>query len=112
MARSVEDVKNWMNCFRWVVKLIRDEYGIDETILTRTAVLESDAGLSIEQVEEIVEIISESFGIRFPNGTLDEIVKLEELCLLTSWIAGFYKRPEFISEAFEAKCRGMNSIAA
>ncbi|MGQ9370274.1 acyl carrier protein [Azospirillum sp. A39] len=101
-----------MNCFRWVVKLIRDEYGIDEAKLTRTAVLETDLGLTIEQVEEIVEIISESFQIRFPDGALDEVIKLEELCLLTSWISGFYKRPEFISDDFEAKCRGMNSIAA
>lgn len=112
MSRSVEDVKNWMNCFRWVVKLIRDEYGIDEAILTRTAVLEKDLGLTIEQIEEIVEIIGDSFAMRFPDGVLDEVVKLEELCLVTSWMAGFYKRPEFISDEFEAKCRSMNRIAA
>lgn len=112
MSRSVEDVKNWMNCFRWIVKLIRDDYGIDEGKLIRTAVLESDLGLSIEQIEEIMEIISQSFRIRFPDGALDELVKLEELCLLTSWLAGFHKRPEFISADFESRCRGLNAIAA
>ena len=33
----IDDVKNWMNMFRWIVKLIRDEYGIEESRLTRTA---------------------------------------------------------------------------
>jgi len=108
MARSTEDVKNWMNMFRWIVKLIRDEYGIDEKILTRTAVLESDCGLSIEQVEQVLEFIADSFEIRFPEGTLNEIVKLEELCMLASWIKGYYKLPEFISPDFEARCRGLN----
>src|SRR5690242_10185763 len=103
MSRSTDDVKNWMNMFRWIVKLIRDEYGIDEKILVRTATLETDIGLSIEQVEQVLEFISDSFAIRFPDGTLDEIVKLEELCMLASWIKGYYKRPEFISEAFEAR---------
>src|SRR3954451_5466602 len=77
--RSTEDVKNWMNMFRWIVKLIRDEFGIDEKILVRTATLETDMGLSIEQVEQVLEYIAESFQVRFPENTLDEIVKLEEL---------------------------------
>lgn len=112
MSRSTEDVKNWMNMFRWIVKLIRDEFGIDEKILVRTATLETDMGLSIEQVEQVLEYIAESFQISFPENTLDEIVKLEELCMLASWMKGYYKRPEFISDGFEAQCRGINEIAA
>ena len=112
MSRSTEDVKNWMNMFRWIVKLIRDEFGIDEKILVRTATLETDMGLSIEQVEQVLEYIAESFQISFPENTLDEIVKLEELCMLASWMKGYYKRPEFISEGFESQCRGINEIAA
>jgi hypothetical protein len=98
--------------FRWIVKLIRDEFDIDEKILVRTATLETDMGLNIEQVEQVLEFIAESFQIRFPEGTLDEIVKLEELCMLASWIKGFYKRPEFISDNFEGRCREINKIAA
>ncbi|MBF0562813.1 MAG: acyl carrier protein [Alphaproteobacteria bacterium] len=109
-ARSVEDVKNWMNMFRWIVKLIRDDYGIDEKLLVRTANLETDCGLSIEQVEEVLDIIAESFVISFPGGTLDEVVKLEELCMLASWIKGYYKRPEFLSEAFVGRCAAVNTI--
>ena len=101
-----------MNMFRWIVKLIRDEFGIDEKILVRTATLETDMGLSIEQVEQVLEYIAESFCISFPENTLNEIVKLEELCMLASWMKGFYKRPEFISDGFEAQCRGINEIAA
>ena len=86
--------------FRWIVKLIRDEFGIDEKILVRTATLETDMGLSIEQVEQVLEYIAESFQVRFPENTLDEIVKLEELCMLASWMKGYYKRPEFISDGF------------
>ena len=112
MARSVEDVKNWMNMFRWIVKLIRDEYGVDENILVRTATLETDCGLTIEQVEEVLEMIAQSFVIRFPEGTLDEIVRLEELCMLASWIKGYYKRPEFLSDGFETRCRAINPIPA
>ena len=48
MSRPIDDVKNWMNMFRWIVKLIRDEYEVDEQILVRTAVLETDCGLVIE----------------------------------------------------------------
>ena len=112
MSRSTEDVKNWMNMFRWIVKLIRDEFGIDEKILVRTATLETDMGLSIEQVEQVLEYIAESFQVTFPENTLDEIVKLEELCMLASWMKGFYKRPEFISDGFESQCRDFNEIAA
>jgi hypothetical protein len=78
----------------------------------RTATLETDMGLSIEQVEQVLEYIAESFQISFPENTLDEIVKLEELCMLASWMKGFYKRPEFISDGFEAQCRDVNAIAA
>lgn len=108
MARSIDDVKNWMTMFRWIVKLIRDDYDIDEAKLVRHAVLETEIGLSIEQVEQVLDIVSESFQIHFPGGTLDEIVKLEELCMLASWIKGFYKRPDFISDGFDAKCHAVN----
>ena len=97
-----------MTMFRWIVKLIRDEYDVEETVLTRAAVLETDCGLAIEQIEALLGIMSESFNLRFPPGTLDEILKLEELCMLASWMKGLYKRPPFISEGFEASCRGMN----
>ena len=53
MPPPIDDVKNWMNMFRWIVKLIRDEYEMDESILTRTAALETDCGLMIEQLEAI-----------------------------------------------------------
>ena len=109
MVPPTDDVKNWMTMFRWIVKLIRDEYDVDEQKLVRTAVLETDCGLAIEDVEAVLTIVAESFAVRFPPGTLDEIVKLEELCMLASWLKGFYKRPDFISEAFEAKCRGLNA---
>lgn len=108
MAPPVEDVRNWMNMFRWIVKLIRDDYEVDEAILTRTAVLETDCGLLIEQVETVLETIAESFALRFPTGTLDEVVRLEELCMVASWMKGLYKRPPFISEGFEAQCRALN----
>jgi len=112
MSRPVDDVKNWMNMFRWIVKLIRDEYQIDEARLVRTAALETDIGLSGEQVEEVMGTIAESFVMRFPDGTLNEVLKLEELCMLASWIKGFYKKPEFISADFEAKCRSANPAMA
>ena len=99
MSRPTDDVKNWMNMFRWIVKLIRDDFGIEEARLTRNAVLESDLGLSIEQVEETMEIIAASFAVRFPADTLDEVLRLEELCMLASWMKGLYKRPPFISVA-------------
>ena len=108
MLRPVDDIKNWMNMFRWIVKLIRDEYGIEEARLVRGALLETELGLSIDQVEEMLGTIAGAFRIRFPAGTLDEVLKLEEICMLASWIKGFYKRPEFISAAFDAACRGAN----
>ncbi|WP_207484254.1 acyl carrier protein [Arenibaculum pallidiluteum] len=112
MSRSTEGVTNWMHLFRWIVKLIRDEYGIDEKILVRHATLETDCGLSIEQVEELLEAIAESFAIRFPPGVLDEVVKLEELCMVSAWIKGLYKQPEFLSDGFASRCREINAIAA
>jgi hypothetical protein len=109
MAHPTDDVINWMNMFRWIVKLIRDEYEVEETTLTRSAVLEADCGLSIEQVEALLDTISQSFDLRFPQGTLDEVVKLEELCMLAAWMKGLYKRPEFISADYEARCRSANA---
>jgi len=108
MARSTDDVKNWMNMFRWIVKLIRDEFDVDETVLVRTAVLETDCGLMIEQVEAVLRIIVESFSLFFPDSMLDEVVKLEELCMLVAWMKGLYKQPEFISGGFETRCRAAN----
>lgn len=97
--------------FRWIVKLIRDDYGIDESRLVRTAALETDLGLQLEQVEELLDTVAESFQIRFPDGTLDEVLRLEELCLVASWLRGLYKRPPFIGESFEARCRSLNPTA-
>jgi hypothetical protein len=94
--------------FRWIVKLIRDDFVVDETILVRTAMLETDCGLAIERVEAMVSIIAESFHLSFPAGTLDEVLKLEELLMLAAWMKGLYKRPEFISDGFEARCRAAN----
>jgi hypothetical protein len=108
MSKSTEDVKNWMNLFRWIVKQIRDDYGIDEKKLVRTAQLEGELGLDGEQLEQILEMVADGFQIRFPEGTLNEVLRLEELCLLASWMKGFYKRPEFISDGFEAACRDLN----
>src|SRR5579859_1598937 len=108
MAASTADITNWMHMFRWIVKLIRDDYGIDEAKLVRTALLETDLGLQLEQIEEVLETVATSFQIRFPSGTLDEVLRLEELCLLASWLKGFYKRPPFIGDAFEAHCRALN----
>ncbi|WP_431283769.1 acyl carrier protein [Humitalea sp. 24SJ18S-53] len=108
MSRPIGDVTNWMTMFRWIVKLIRDEYGVEEAKLTRHALLETEIGLSIEQIEEVLGTIGDAFTLRFPDGTLDEILRLEELCMLASWVKGFYKRPEFISTGFEATCRGAN----
>jgi len=109
VQRPIDDVKNWMHMFRWIVKLIRDDHTVDEAILTRSAVLESDCGLTIEQVEGLLDTIADSFELRFPRGTLDEVVKLEELCMLAAWMRGLYKRPEFISSDFEIRCRGLNA---
>jgi hypothetical protein len=108
MPPPTDDVKNWMTMFRWIVKLIRDEYDVDESILTRSAFLETDCGLMAEQLEAILGVVSESFGLLFPSETLYEVLKFEELCMLASWMKGLYKRPSFISVEFEAACRGMN----
>ena len=109
MPLPTDDVKNWMHMFRWIVKTIRDEYEVDETILTRSAVLESDCGLVVEQVETVLETISGCFEVRFPPGTLDEVVRLEELCMLAAWMKGLYKRPDFMSPGFEEICRAANA---
>ena len=109
MTRPTDDVKNWMNMFRWIVKLIRDDYDVDEQQLTRTAVLETDCGLVIEQIEAVLAVIAESFELRFPPETLDEVLKLDELCMVASWMKGLYKQPDFISGTFEASCRSVNA---
>ena len=109
--RDVTDVKNWMNMFRWVVKLIRDDYGVDEEKLTRYALIETDIGLTLEQTEEVLEIVSGCFAIKFPAGTLDELVKFEEMCMLSAWLHGLYKRPEFLSAGFVAKAAALNPRA-
>ncbi len=94
--------------FRWIVKVIRDDYGIEEAQLTRHGALETELGLGIEQVEEVLGIIGQSFAIRFTEGVLDEVLRLEELCMLTSWLKGFYRQPDFISDGFAALCRAAN----
>ena len=88
-----DDVKNWMHMFRWIVKLIRDEFDVDEAILTRTAVLETDCGLVIEQVEAVLGLVGGGFGLRFPPETLNEVLRLEELCMLASWMKGSLQAP-------------------
>ena len=108
MQRSVDDVKNWMNMFRWIVKLIRDEYQVEEARLTRAAMLERDLGLTPEQIAEILKTVAESFSIFFPRCASCEVERLEELCLLASWLSGLYKRPDFLCARFEAKCRDAN----
>jgi hypothetical protein len=108
MIPPTDDVKNWMHLFRWIVKLIRDQYEVEESRLVRTAVLETDCGLAIEDVEAVMSVTGEAFRIRFPPGTLDEVLRLEELCLLASWLAGFYKRPDFLSDGFAQACQGLN----
>jgi hypothetical protein len=107
----VSDVRNWQELSRAIVKLIRDQYGIEESRLTRTAVLEADLGLNIEQVERILEYVSETFSVQFPPGTLDEVLKLEELCLLACWLRGFYKQPSYVSAGFADQCRALNPSA-
>jgi len=111
MSPSTADVKNWMHLFRWIVKLIRDEYHIDESRLVRTASLETDLGLSIEQVEQVLDYVAASFELRFPGGTLDEVLKLDELCMLAAWLAGLYKRPPCIGDDFAASCMAANDRA-
>jgi hypothetical protein len=111
MVPPTDDVKNWMHMFRWIVKLIRDEYEIDEAVLTRTAILETDCGLMIEQVESVLGTIAGAFSVAFPAGTLDEVLKLEELCMLAAWLKGLYKQPPFLSDAFVDRCRAANPAA-
>ena len=111
MPPPIDDVKNWMHMFRWIVKLIRDEYGVGEDKLTRTADIETDIGLSIEQREEVLDIIAQAFGVKFPDGTLDELVKFEEMCLLAAWLHGLYKRPEFIGDAYAGAASAINPRA-
>jgi hypothetical protein len=62
----------------------------------------------IEQLEAILAIVAESFSLRFPPETLNEVLKLEEFCMLASWMKGLYKRPPFISDEFESTCRELN----
>ncbi len=109
--RDTSQVKNWMNMFRWVVKLIRDDYGVSEETLTRFAHIETDIGLTLEQTEEVLGIIAESFKITFPQGTLDELVKFEELCMLAAWLHGLYKQPEFLGADFVAQAKAVNPQA-
>ena len=103
-----DDIKNWMNLFRWIVKHIRDEYGIDEGLLDRTANLEEDLGIDEETIEEIIGNVARAFGIIFPPGTMNEVLKLEELCLLSAWMHGLYKQPDFLGDAYVAACRAEN----
>jgi hypothetical protein len=112
VARDVSDVSNWMHMFRWIVKLIRDDYGVKEELLTRHAIIEKDIGLNMEQLEVVLGEIAESFSVQFPDGTLDEIVKLEELCMLSSWLAGFYKQPEFLGAGYAANAKAVNARAS
>lgn len=109
--RGSEEVTNWMHMFRWIVKLIRDEYDIDEAKLIRTAEIDKDLTLSLEQLEQILDTIQDAFKVKFPAGTLDELVRLEELCLLASWLAGFYKRPEFLGTAYVTSATALNPRA-
>lgn len=109
--RDISSVTNWMNMFRWLVKLIRDEYGVPEETLTRHAVIETDIGLSLEQMEEVLDIVSQCFSINFPPGTLDEMVKFEEFCMLAAWLHGLYKQPECIGAAYAAAARSVNARA-
>lgn len=106
------DVKNWMELNRAIVKLIRDQFNIPETQLTRTAVLEADLGLSLAQVEAVLEHVSEEFKVTFPDDTLNEVLRLEELCLLACWLRGLYKQPSYFSDAFAERCRALNPTAS
>ena len=109
MSPPTDGISSWMHMFRWIVKLIRDEYGIDEACLVRSAVLEADCGLQIEDVEAVLGTIASSFAVRFPAGALDEVLKLDELCMLASWLKGLYKQPDFISDRYATQCRAANA---
>jgi hypothetical protein len=104
------EISNWMHLFRWIVKLIRDEFGIDEKLLTRTVVLEDGTGLTTEQLEQVLDYIAEPFEVRFPATTLTEVVTLEDLCMLVAWMKGLYKRPDFVTAGFEHECRAINDV--
>ncbi|MBP2315217.1 acyl carrier protein [Azospirillum soli] len=112
MSDAILGITNWMQLFRWIVKLIRDEYGVDEKILTRNAVLEDGVGLNAEQLEQVLDHIGEAFEIHFPEDTLHETAHLEDLCMLASWIKGLYKKPDFVTPDFEERCRALNPIPA
>src|ERR1700758_3369315 len=101
----METAGNWQELSRAIVRLLRDQYGIEEDRLTRAALLDRDLGLDVEQLEGLLAMIEESFSLRFPEGTLDEVLRLEDLALLASWLKGFYKRPGFLSEACAEKAR-------
>ncbi len=111
MSLGTEQITNWMQTFRWIVKLIRDDFGIDEKILTRNAVLD-EVGLTSEQLEQVLDFIAEAFEVTFPDDTLDEVVHLEDLCMLVSWMKGFYKKPDFVTSGFEIQCREANEMTA
>lgn len=108
LPRPTVGVTHWMRMFRWIAKAIRDDHGIDEARLTRRATLEPNLGLAIEQVEETMEIIAACFTVSFPQGTLNEVLRLEELCMLASRMKGLYRRPPFLSGAFAAEACRMN----
>ena len=107
----MERAGNWQELSRAIVKLVRDQYGIEEGRLTRTALLDRDLGLGSEQLEELLATIEDNFALRFPEGTLDEVLRLEDIALLASWLKGFYKRPGFLSEACAEKARALNPSA-
>lgn len=112
MSDAILGITNWMHLFRWIVKLIRDEYGVDEKTLTRNAVLDGGIGLSAEQLEQVLDHIAETFEIHFPEGTLHEAVRLEDLCTLSAWLRGLLKKPDFVTADFEGRCRAINAIPA
>ncbi len=112
MSDAILGITNWMQLFRWIVKLIRDEYGVDERILTRNAALEDGVGLNAEQLEQVLDHIAEQFELCFPEGTLYEAIQLEDLCMLASWMKGLYKKPDFVTPEFEERCRALNNIPA
>jgi acyl carrier protein len=107
----MERAGNWQELSRAIVKLLRDQFGIEEDRLTRVALLDRDLGLDMAQLEELLAAIEERFALRFPEGTLDEVLRLEDLALLASWLKGFYKRPGFLSEACARKARVLNASA-
>ena len=112
MSDAILGITNWMHLFRWIVKLIRDEYGVDETILTRNALLDGGIGLSAEQLEQVLDHIAETFDLTFPDNTLHEAVRLEDLCTLTAWLKGLFKKPDFVTPDFEERCRALNTVPA